>query len=163
MELPAFNARTFRDTMSQFCTGVAVVTGMDGEQPVGFTVQSFTSLSLDPPLVSVSPAKTSSSWPRIRRGGRFGINILGADQKTLSDAFARSGADKFAGVAWQPGPGGAPVLDGVLAYIDCLLEAEHEAGDHSIVVGRVQALAAEDFARSPLLFFRGSYGRFQDF
>ncbi len=162
MELPEFNDRAFRDAMSRFCTGVVVVTGMDGEQPVGFTAQSFTSLSLDPPLVSVSPAKSSSSWPRIRPAGRFCINILGADQRALSDAFARSGGDKFAGVRWAPGATGAPVLEGVLAHVDCLLEAEHDAGDHSIVVGRVQALAAEDLARSPLLFFRGSYGQFID-
>ena len=151
--------RAFRDTLGRFCTGVVLVTAVDGADPVGFAAQSFVSLSLDPPLVAVCPARTSSSWPRIRAAGRFCINVLGADQRALCDAFARSGGDKFAGVPWTPAPSGAPRIDDVLAWIDCDLEVEHDAGDHTIAVGRVRALEAGRDA-APLLFFAGGYGRF---
>ncbi len=160
MQDNAIDSRAFRDVLSQFCTGVVVVTGMDNGEPVGFTVQSFMSLSLAPPLVAVCPAKSSGSWPRIRAGGSFSINILGADQQALCQGFARAGVDKFQGVSWTAGATGAPVLAGVLAHIDCLLQAEHDAGDHSIAVGLVQHLAIADQHRSPLLFFRGAYGEF---
>lgn len=162
-QLSAIDQGVFRDTMGRFCTGVVLVTGMDGAEPVGFAAQSFVSLSLDPPLVAVCPALTSSSWPRVRASGHFCINVLGADQKMLCDAFARSGGDKYAGIAWTAAPSGSPRIDGVLAWIDCDLEDEHEAGDHTIAVGRVRALeAAADRpdAADPLLFFTGAYGRF---
>jgi flavin reductase (DIM6/NTAB) family NADH-FMN oxidoreductase RutF len=152
--------RQFRDTMSRFATGVVLVTGVDDGVPVGFAAQSFVSLSLDPPLVAVCPARTSTSWPRVRASGHFCINVLGADQKPLCDAFARSGGDKFAGVGWRPGVTGAPIVDDVLAWVDCELEAEHEAGDHTIAVGRVRELAAREGEAAPLLFFGGGYGGF---
>ena len=161
--LAAIDQRVFRDTMGRFCTGVVLVTGMDGDTPVGFAAQSFVSLSLDPPLVAVCPATTSSSWPRIRASGHYCINVLGADQKALCDAFACSGGDKYEGVSWTPAPSGSPRIAGVLAWIDCDLDAEHDAGDHTIAVGRVRAFeAAEDrpVGADPLLFFTGSYGRF---
>jgi flavin reductase (DIM6/NTAB) family NADH-FMN oxidoreductase RutF len=109
-------------------------------------------------LVSFSPAKTSSSWPRIEAAGRFCANVLTADQEDISQTFARSGADKFAAVGWSPSANGAPRLDHVLAWVDATIEDVVDAGDHLIVVGRVSDLAA---ARSghPLLFFRGRYGR----
>lgn len=154
------DTRRFRDVVGRFCTGVVVVTGTDGDTPVGFSAQSFVSLSLDPPLVAVCPARTSSSWPRIRTGGRFCVNVLGADQRRLCETFARRGVDKFAGVPWRPGVTGAPVLDGVLAWIDCELEAEHEGGDHTIAVGRVRALEVANEDAAPLLFYRGGYGAF---
>ncbi|RMF00133.1 MAG: flavin reductase, partial [Alphaproteobacteria bacterium] len=130
----------FKRTMGQFCTGVVAVTAMLDDAPVGFAAQSFVSLSMDPPLVAVCPAKTSTSWPKIRDSGHFCINMLGADQRSVCDAFAQSGGDKFAGLKWRTGHTGAPVLAGVLAYADCTLEAEHDGGDHTIAVGRVQAL-----------------------
>jgi len=155
-----FDARELRDTMGQFCTGVVIATGcLDGE-PAGFAAQSFTSLSLDPPLVALAPGKTSTSWPKIRDSGSFCINILGAHQKAICDVFAQSGIDKFAEFPWHAGVTGAPVLDGVIAYVDCDLEAEHDAGDHTIAVGRIRDIRILDAGSAPLLFFRGAYGQF---
>ena len=149
-----------RDVLGYFASGVVVVTARaeDGS-PHGFTCQSFASLSLDPPLVSFAPARTSSTWPRIRAVGFFCVNVLAEDHRDLSSAFARSGhgIDKFAGVPWCPAPSGAPVLEGVSAWIDCTLWREHDGGDHTIAVGLVQDLGA-DPSRLPLLFYRGDYG-----
>jgi flavin reductase (DIM6/NTAB) family NADH-FMN oxidoreductase RutF len=156
-----FDGRQFRATLGQFCSGVVIATGCLRGTPAGFAAQSFVSLSLDPPLVALSPAKTSTSWPKLRESGSFCINILAADQKPVCDLFAKSGIDKFAELAWRPGATGSPVLDGVLAYIDCDLEAEHDAGDHTIAVGRVRALDILNPDGAPLLFFRGQYGRFE--
>lgn len=158
--MTAIDPATFRATMGQFCTGVVIATGAVDERPAGFAAQSFVSLSLDPPLVALCPAKTSTSWPRIRESGRFCVNMLGADQQAVCAAFARSGGDKFAEIAWRAGVTGSPVLEGVIAYVDCELEAEHDAGDHTIAVGRVVDLATIDDSRGPLLFFRGAYGDF---
>jgi len=119
------------------------------------------SVSLDPPLIVLAPAKTSTSWPKLRDSGSFCINILAASQKPVCDLFARSGIDKFAELSWRPGVTGSPVLAGVLAYIDCDLEAEHDAGDHTIAVGRVRDLEILDPGGAPLLFFRGQYGQFE--
>lgn len=146
--------------MGQFCTGVVIATGAVEGEPAGFAAQSFVSLSLDPPLVALCPAKTSTSWPLIRAAGAFCINVLGADQQDVCAVFARSGGAKFERMAWRAGVTGAPILDGVIAYVDCSLEAEHDAGDHTIAVGRVQNLAILDDSRGPLLFFRGQYGHF---
>ncbi|TNF89539.1 MAG: flavin reductase [Gammaproteobacteria bacterium] len=150
----------FRNTMGQFCTGVVVASACLNDEPVGFAAQSFVSLSLDPPLVALCPAKTSTSWPKIRESGSFCINILGSDQQSVCDAFARSGGNKFEGLGWTAGVTGSPVLEGVLAYVDCSLEAEHDAGDHTIAVGRVQALEVLS-SGTPLLFFKGGYGSFE--
>jgi 3-hydroxy-9,10-secoandrosta-1,3,5(10)-triene-9,17-dione monooxygenase reductase component len=152
----------FRAVMSHFATGVVVVTGraVDGT-PVGMTAQSFSALSLDPPLVMVCPARSSTSWPRIGEGHRFAVNVLAADQAELSRHFARSAADKFDGQAWTWGEYGCPLLDGAIAHIECDLEAVHPGGDHYIALGRVRKLAsrlAEPGAEpSPLLFFRSGY------
>ena len=157
---PAVSPAAMRDVLGHFATGVVVVTARaaDGTS-LGFTCQSFASLSLDPPLVSFAPARTSSTWPRIREVGTFCVNVLAEDHRDLSVGFARSGGgvDKFAGVDWCPAPSGAPVLEGVSAWIDCTLWAEHDGGDHTIVVGRVHDLGA-DPARLPLLFYRGGDG-----
>jgi 3-hydroxy-9,10-secoandrosta-1,3,5(10)-triene-9,17-dione monooxygenase reductase component len=155
------DGRRFRTALGQFCSGVVVATGCLEGAPAGFAAQSFSSLSLDPPLIALFPARTSTSWPKLRDSGSFCINILAADQKPVCDLFAKSGIDKFAELAWRPGVTGSPVLDGVLAYIDCTLEAEHDAGDHTIAVGRVRDLEILDPAGAPLLFFRGQYGQFE--
>ncbi len=160
MEVTGIDTGDYRKTLSQFCTGVVLVTGCVDGQPAGFAAQSFTSVSLEPPLVAVCPARTSVSWPRVRAGGGFCINILGVDQQPLCEAFARSGGDKFRDVSWRRGVTGAPIIDGVLAYIDCELQMEHDGGDHVIAVGRVRQLHTLDPTGSPLLFFRGAYGRF---
>ena len=154
-EVRPFTPEVMREVLGSFCTGVVVITAI-GDEPLGFTCQSFASLSLDPPLVSFSPARTSTTWPRIREVGSFCVNVLAEDHKDLSGQFARSGTDKFAGVTWTPSATGAPVLDGVVSWIDCRLSAEHDGGDHTIVVGEVLDLAA-DVDKHPLLFYRGSY------
>ena len=150
-------ARRFRDVLSQFASGVTVVTAMSGGEPVGMTCQSFSSVSLDPPLVTFIPARTSRAWPLIQRSGKFCVNVLAADQSWLSNQMASRGADKFAGVDWQPSAAtGSPLLHGTLAHLDCSIHAVHEAGDHYIVIGRVLALETGS-VEDPLLFFRGRY------
>lgn len=150
----------FRHILGHYPTGVAVVTAMEeGAVPVAMVVGSFTSVSLDPPLVGFFPDKRSSSWPRIRATGRFCINILAEDQEALCRRFASKVADKFAGVSHSLSPSGLPILDHVVAWIDCTLHDVHETGDHYLALGRVRALAAGRAAR-PLLFFRGNYGQF---
>lgn len=142
--------------MGHFCTGVVVVTSQSEDGPVGFTCQSFTSLSLDPPLISLNPARTSTSWPLIRRRGVFVVNVLADDHAHISNAFARSGGDKFAGVAWSPSPAGMPIINGCCAWVECDLRDEYDGGDHTIAVGHVSALGyAED--RVPLVYHRGGY------
>jgi 3-hydroxy-9,10-secoandrosta-1,3,5(10)-triene-9,17-dione monooxygenase reductase component len=151
------DARVMRDVLGHFVSGVTVVTAMTPEGPIGFTCQSFSSLSLDPPLVAFAPARTSSTWPKLREAGRFCVNVLSEEQSDLSRQFARSGTDKFAGVTWTLSPHGSPVLDGVVAWIDSELWAEYDGGDHTIVVARVLDLGA-DPSKTPLLFHRGAYG-----
>jgi 3-hydroxy-9,10-secoandrosta-1,3,5(10)-triene-9,17-dione monooxygenase reductase component len=152
------SSRKFRDVLGRFCTGVTVVTSMSNGRPVGMTCQSFSSVSLDPPLVLFCPAKSSRAWPQMQRAGFFCVNLLSHDQLELSDGFARKGADKFSGVSWRPSATGAPLLDGVLGWVDCTIYAVHEAGDHYVVIGRVMDLGVED-APHPLLFYRGQYAR----
>jgi len=149
--------RVMRDVLGHFVSGVTVVTAMTPEGPIGFTCQSFSSLSLDPPLVAFAPARTSSTCPKLREAGRFCVNVLSEEQSDLSRQFARSGTDKFAGVTWTPSPHGSPVLAGVVAWIDSELWAEYDGGDHTIVVARVLDLGA-DPSKTPLLFHRGAYG-----
>ncbi len=150
----------FRQVLGHFATGVTVVTAVDDTGPLGLAVNSFTSVSLDPPLVAICVNRASTTWPRIRATGRFTVNILSADQEGVSRRFASTGGNRFAGVGWQPSPAGAPVLDGALAWIDATVEAEHDGGDHLLVVGLVSAL---DVTRegAPLVFYRGGYGRFE--
>jgi flavin reductase (DIM6/NTAB) family NADH-FMN oxidoreductase RutF len=150
----------FRQVLGHFPTGVTVVTAMTEGEPVGLAVGSFTSVSLDPPLVLFCPAKSSSSWPKIEAAGSFCVNILGEDQESVSRVFAGKGADKFQGLGWRLGAVGAPILNDVLAWIDCRVEDVHEGGDHYLVVGRVAELGIGHEGR-PLVFFRGGYGRFE--
>ena len=150
-------AEHFRATLGRFATGVSVVTGMADGEPVGLTCQSFTSVSLDPPLVLFCPAKTSRAWPRIEASGAFCVNILARDQEHVSDVMASRGIDKFADLAWQGSKAtGSPVLDGTLGHVDCVIHAVHDGGDHHVVIGQVVGLAVTD-APDPLLFFEGHY------
>jgi 3-hydroxy-9,10-secoandrosta-1,3,5(10)-triene-9,17-dione monooxygenase reductase component len=144
--------------LGHFCTGVTVVTVCDEAGPAGFACQSFAAVSLDPPLVLFSPSRSSATWPRIARAGRFCANVLAAGQRSLARTFGASaapGTDRFAGVAWSP-PAAGPVLDGALTWVGCAVEAVHEAGDHFVVIGRVTELG-ECAAGQPLLFYRGRY------
>jgi 3-hydroxy-9,10-secoandrosta-1,3,5(10)-triene-9,17-dione monooxygenase reductase component len=149
--------RVMRDVLGHFASGVTVLTAVTAEGPIGFTCQSFSSLSLDPPLVAFAPARTSRTWPRLREIGRFCVNVLAEGQDAVSQTFARAGTDRFAGVHWTPSMHGSPVLDDVVAWIDGELWAEYDGGDHTIVVARVLDLGAHP-ERRPLLFHRGSYG-----
>jgi len=153
------DARSYRQVLGNFVSGVAIITGTSDSGPVGLAVNSFASVSLEPPLISFCPASSSSSWPRIRAAGRFCVNILSSEQEVICRRFAQSGPDKFAGLAWRAAPSGAPILDRVLAWIDCSVECEQPAGDHTVVLGRVHALGSSD-GGSPLAFHRGGYGRF---
>ncbi len=146
----------FRYVLGHFSTGVAVVSAMSQGEPVGLTMGSFFSVSLDPPLVGFCAAKTSRTWPGIKEAGRFCVNVLTAEQEALCRQFAASGEDKFRGVSWTTTDGGSPRLANVLAWIDCEIEAMHDAGDHEICIGRVQNLGALPSSQ-PLLFFRGRY------
>jgi len=147
---------TYRQVLGHFPTGVTVIAGMDGDEPVGLAVGSFFSLSLDPALVGFCVDRSSGSWARMVDSGSFSVNILGADQEDVCRVFATSGDDKFDGIGWKPAESGSPLIDGVLAWIDCAVEDVHDGGDHEIVVGRVLGL---DVAHegSPLVFFRGGY------
>jgi 3-hydroxy-9,10-secoandrosta-1,3,5(10)-triene-9,17-dione monooxygenase reductase component len=158
METPRIvDPEVMRDVLGHFASGVTVVTALPDDGPIGFTCQSFSSLSLDPPLVAFAPARTSRTWSLLREIGRFCINVLAEGQDDLSQRFARRGADKFDAVSWLPSPHGAPVLEGVVAWIDAELWAEYDGGDHTIAVARVLDLGAHP-DRRPLLYHRGSYG-----
>ncbi|MEU4210130.1 flavin reductase family protein [Streptomyces sp. NPDC026206] len=170
-ERPPPAPEEFRNVLGHFASGVTVITapGVEGQQPAGFACQSFSSLSLDPPLVVFMVARTSTSWPRIARTGVFCVNILGSGQGALCRGFAvRSSqtADKFADVPHERTPvTGSPRIEGVPAWADCTIHAVHTAGDHLIVVGRVETLGVDESAASagPLLFHRGAFGTFDDF
>lgn len=133
---------------------------MAGDRPVGLAVNSFTSVSLRPPLVAFCVSRASSTWPQLRTTGAFCVNVLAEDQEALSRTFATHGLDRFKGLGWRPAPSGAPVLAGILAWVDCAVDAEYEAGDHLIVLGRVLDLGLDHEGR-PLVFYRGGYGRFE--
>ena len=157
----AIDPKHFRRVLGHFPTGVAVISGMDPEgKPAGMAIGSFTSVSLDPPLVAFLPDKTSTSWPKIAPSGKFCVNILASEQEDVCRTFAVKGGDKFAQFKWSPASAtGSPRLDDVVAWIDCDVEVIHEAGDHLIVIGRVRELDVANTSL-PLLFFQGGYGRF---
>ncbi len=154
-----FDVESFKRVMGCFATGVAIVSSIEDAVPVGFTCQSVVSLSLDPPLIALAPAKSSTSWPRIARAGSFCVSVLSEGQAELARRFAVSGGDKFTGVEWSPGATGAPVIAGSLAWVDCHLELIHDAGDHEIVMGRVVEMGEGEAGGLPLLYFRSSYRR----
>lgn len=162
----AVDPQQFRTVLGHFPTGVTIVTGLNGDEPVGFTIGSFTSVSLDPPLVGFLPMKNSDTWSAMSAGGSFCVNVLARAQADLCWKFAKSGndAERFTDVSWHPAPSGAPVIDRAVAWIDCSIEQVFEMGDHLFVLGRVQALEADadhDGAGPfPLLFFKGTLGGF---
>jgi 3-hydroxy-9,10-secoandrosta-1,3,5(10)-triene-9,17-dione monooxygenase reductase component len=154
----AIEPLSFREALGHYASGITVITShIDGE-PIGFTCQSFYSVSMSPPLVSFSVMSGSASYPRIREAGRFAVNILSEEQVGISNQFARRGTDKWHGVKWQESPLGNPIIAGSLHWLDCEIYAEHAAGDHLIVIGEVKALDLQaDAATQPLLYFKGQY------
>ncbi len=154
------DAAQFRETLGHYPTGVAVVTVVDEHgQADGMVVGTFSSVSLDPPLIAFFPARNSASFTRLRTARTFCVNVLASDQEPLCRRIATVGLGKFDSVPWRPGSLGSPILDGAVSWIECTFEDIREAGDHYIVLGRVHDLGV---ARStlPLLFFQGGYGRF---
>ena len=152
------SAARLRRVLGTFATGVTVITAAGDDGPVGMAANSFTSVSLDPPLVLFCAGKSSTTWPDIEAAGRFCVNILGSEHADLSTQFATKDLDRFAGVSHRTEATGSPVLDDAIAWLDCEQVTIHDAGDHVIDVGQVLALdAVEDAA--PLLFFRGCYGQ----
>lgn len=152
----------YRQVLGHFPTGVTVITARTPDGPVGLAVGSFSSVSLEPPLVGFFAGKASSSWPRIRDTGAFCVNILAADQEDVCRVFASKAADKFSGLGWKPMGSGSPRLNDVLAWIDCRIDAVHDAGDHELCIGFVTEMGVDvDHEHGPLVFYRGGYGRFE--
>ena len=159
----------FRMVMGHFATGVTVVTTFDGDEPVGITVNAFSSVSLDPPLVMVALDRARFITPMVRAVGRYAVSILGADQQALSDCFAHAparpgelGREDFCGAAWRHGPTGLPLLDGSIATLECTVVETFSAGDHDLFVAGVDSLAQHREGVAPLLYFRRSYLRIEE-
>lgn len=160
MSLPstAIEPFHFREALGHYASGITIITSLVEGAPVGFTCQSFYSVSISPPLVSFSVMSSSGSYLGIRRTGRFVVNILAGEQVGISNQFARKGTDKWHGVDWQESPLGNPMIADSLQWLDCEIYAEHAAGDHLIVIGEVKALRRQDAGTTqPLLYFKGQY------
>lgn len=151
-----FEARALRDAFGAFLTGVTVVTTVDDAgSPIGFTANSFTSVSLEPPLLLVCLAKTSRNYATLTRAKGFGINVLSEGQKEVSNTFARPVEDRFAAVQWRTGPLGSPVFADVAAWFDCAMHEVVDAGDHVILLGRVEGF--DNSGKTGLGYARGGY------
>ena len=153
----AIDTHAFRETLGMFATGVAFVTATPGGKPAGLIVNSLTSVSLEPPLVAFCPARSSLTWQRMRRTGRFAVNVLARQHEDFVRRASPAGTDRFAGIDWELGAGGAPLLRGALATLECEIATEHAAGDHWIVVGLVDGLSTRQVGQ-PLTFFNGAFG-----
>ena len=158
---PRIEAERYRQVLGHLPTGVTVVTANGADAPLAMSANSVTSVSLEPPLILFCPAKSSTTWPGIRDSGRFCVNVFAAHHEEASRRFSARGVDRFAGVKWHP-RGSGPALDDAVAWIECTIDAVHEAGDHLIVVGAVDELDMRDADVEPLVFFRGRYGSFSE-
>jgi len=156
--MPDLSAEHFRLVMAHVPTSVAVIAGVVEGRPKGLSVGTFVPVSLDPPLVGFFVARSSKSWPPIESSGSFCVSVLGHDQAEISSRFAVSEADKFVGVGWRPSPGGNPVLDGAVAWVECDVEQVIETGDHVLVLGKVLEMGVET-GQNPLLHHRSTYRR----
>jgi len=150
-----------REVMGLFPTGVVLVTAHDGDRPLGMTIGSFMSVSLEPQLVAFCVSDGSTTWPLMRDLGRFCVNIVGSDDRDLCAQFARSGADRFQDTAWWRDDEGSPVLDRAIAWLDCETHTTLTLGDHDLVVGRVRSLGIGQDG-GPLLFFKKRFGEYVD-
>ena len=154
---PTFSTQEFRAALGMFATGVTIVTARTADgQVIGLTANSFNSVSLDPPLVLWSLAQAAASLEAFRAGSHYAVNVLAADQKPLAERFALRGADRWAGVKFAEGMGGAPLLAGACATFECFNRSRYEEGDHVIFVGEVERCSWRKGA-SPLLFHGGRY------
>ena len=155
------DTRELRDAHGRFATGVALVTvALDGE-PIGLIVNSLTSVSLEPPLISFCPARSSITWSRMRRAGRFAVNVLGQHHRDFAARATPPRSDRFTGIPWTPGRSGAPLLTHALASLECEVTTEHPGGDHWIVIGRVDDLHISP-TTDPLIFFNGAFHALRD-
>ena len=145
---------TLRRVLAAFPTGVTALAALVDGEPVGMAANSFTSVSLDPPLVSVCVATTSATWPVLRRASRIGVSVLSHEQEAASRSLAKRGIDRFADVSWHTTDDGAILLDGATAWFDCSVEREIRAGDHEIVLLGVHGLGTDP--QTPPLVFHGS-------
>lgn len=149
--------------MGHFATGISIVTTFDGERPEGITVNAFSSVSLEPPLVMVALDRRRFITPMVRAAGRYAVNVLGADQQALSDCFAHApvspGREAFCGASWKPGPTGLPLIDGSIATLECTVVETFAAGDHDLFIGRVDSLQHGRPDTEPLLYHRRRYLR----
>jgi flavin reductase (DIM6/NTAB) family NADH-FMN oxidoreductase RutF len=157
--MPAGGTPDFRTTLGHFASGIVIIAARHEGRPVGLSIQSFASLSLDPPLVSLSVSVSSRTWPAIAEEGQFCASILSADQEALCRRFAVSGADKFAEVPWSASPRTrSPRIDGAVAWVDCGIRSVYQAGDHRLIVADVLDLGRGSQSRPPLLFYQGAFG-----
>jgi len=153
---PTIDSARFRQVLGHWATGIVIVTGMDGDDPVGLTCQSFTSVSLDPPLVLFSLARRLHTLAALLSAGAFAIHFLREDQQQLSYRFAKPSSNKWEGLRRRAGVTGSPVLEPALALLECRLYAQYDGGDHVILVGRITYIE-KDTGANPLVFFRGGY------
>jgi 3-hydroxy-9,10-secoandrosta-1,3,5(10)-triene-9,17-dione monooxygenase reductase component len=161
----AIGSDVFRLVMGHFVTGVTVISALDGERPLGITVNALSSVSLDPPLVMVALDRRRFLTPVVRGTGRYAVNILSEKQQALSDCFAGApvepGRQAFCGAAWHPGETGLPIIDGAIASLECTVVETFSAGDHDLFIGRVDVLGTEDDHAMPLLYYRRHYLRIE--
>ena len=156
----AIESGDFRKVLGKYPTGVTLVSSKDDQGPFAMVIGSFGSVSLDPPLVQFMPAKESGTWLRIKKTGRYCVNVLGEHQLDLSNSFFNKDKDPFETIHWSESTLGSPIIEGCVAWIDCLIGDVHEAGDHYIVIGEVKAIGAFEKDEGPLLFLGGAYGSF---
>ena len=156
----AIESEDFRKVLGKYPTGVTLVSSKDDQGPFAMVIGSFGSVSLDPPLVQFMPAKESGTWSRIKKTGRYCVNVLGEQQLDLSNSFFNKDKDPFEAIHWSESTLGSPIIEGCVAWIDCLIGDVHEAGDHYIVIGEVQGIGATEKDEGPLLFLGGAYGSF---
>jgi flavin reductase (DIM6/NTAB) family NADH-FMN oxidoreductase RutF len=159
----------FRMVMGHFATGISVVTTFDGEAPAGITVNAFSSVSLEPALVMVALDRRRFITPMVRASGRYGVNVLGADQQGLSDCFAHAPTlpgepdrEAFCGARWHPGATGLPLIDGAIAALECTVVETFTAGDHDLFIGKVDSMEQLRDDVAPLLYFRRRYLHIED-
>ena len=155
---PAFDTRAFRQALGHFPTGVCVATAVVDSVPLGMTVTSFNSLSLDPPLVLFSIDRRAASLPLWERAKGYALNVLAENQREISERFAKPVSNKWEGVAYAIGPLGAPVLPGIAAVFECAAEGRHEAGDHVLFIAEVNRFRTF-VDRRPLVFGNGRYNK----
>lgn len=159
----ALNGAELRSALAHFPTGVTAITGMDDTDPVGITIGSFASVSLEPALVGFFIGRDSHSWARIRSSGMFVVNLLASDQEPVCRSLASKSLDKFAEVAWSRSKLGQPLIDGARGWIQCHIDQEVETGDHTLVLGSVINLrVANALTGGPLMFYRGRFGSIDD-